>query len=130
MLSSFLFEFNKFPYPGIVVSPEQGLEVINYAQTSSKPSASITFQQTFVGTKPTPAVAAYTSRGPSSSYPGILKPDIMAPGSLVLAAWNPNIPSSVIGPDIELSSDFTTISGINVMSSCIGSCSSSKRHAP
>ncbi|WOG90708.1 hypothetical protein DCAR_0309952 [Daucus carota subsp. sativus] len=109
-----LFEFNDFPYPGIVITPKQGLDVIKYAQTTSKPSATITFQQTFVGTKPAPAVAAYTSRGPSSSYPGILKPDIMAPGTLVLAAWNPTTPTSSIGANIQLSSDYTAVSGTSM----------------
>ncbi|KAK1392452.1 subtilisin-like protease SBT1.9 [Heracleum sosnowskyi] len=109
-----LFEFNDFPYPGVVIRPKQGVDVIKYAQTTSKPTASITFQQTSVGTKGAPVVAAYTSRGPSSSYPGILKPDIMAPGTLVLAAWNPNVPSSLIGPNIQLSSDFTAISGTSM----------------
>ncbi|KAL1811334.1 hypothetical protein ACET3Z_021399 [Daucus carota] len=65
-----LYEFNDFPYPGVVIRPKQGLDVIKYAQTTSKPSASILFQQAFVGTKSAPSVAAYTSRGPSPSYPG------------------------------------------------------------
>ncbi|KAK1392453.1 Subtilisin-like protease [Heracleum sosnowskyi] len=105
---------NNFPYPGVVISPKEGLEVIKYAQTSLKPLATITFQQTFVGTKPAPAVAAYSSRGPSPSYPGILKPDIMAPGTLVLASWIPNNPTSSIGPNILLSSNFNAISGTSM----------------
>ncbi|KAL8128073.1 subtilisin-like protease SBT3 isoform X2 [Apium graveolens] len=109
-----LYEFNKFPYPGVVISPEQGLEVIKYAQTTSKPTATITFQETFLGTKPAPVVAAYSCRGPSGSNPSILKPDIMAPGTLVVAAWSPNVHSSIIWPNIELSSDFTAITGTSM----------------
>ncbi|KAL8128075.1 hypothetical protein AgCh_014866 [Apium graveolens] len=117
-----------FPYPAIVISLKEGLDVIKYAQTSSNPSATITFQQTFVGTKPEPAVAAYSSRGPSPSCPGILKPDIMAPGTLVLASWIQNDPSSIIGPNIQLCSDFKIISGTSM--ACLGCCSSSKRCTP
>ncbi|KAL1822153.1 hypothetical protein ACET3Z_008931 [Daucus carota] len=109
-----VYEFNDFPYPGIVITPNQGLDVIKYAQTTPKSSASITFQQTFVGTKPAPAVAAYTSRGPASSNPSILKPDIMAPGTLVLASWIPNAPASSISPNIQLSSDFNAVSGTSM----------------
>lgn len=48
------------------------------------------FQHTFVHKKPAPAVASYASRGPSRSVPYVLKPDVMAPGSIVLGAWLPN----------------------------------------
>ncbi|KAK1392449.1 Subtilisin-like protease [Heracleum sosnowskyi] len=109
-----VYEFNDFFYPGVVISPKEGLDVIKYAQSIARPSATITFQQTFVGTNFAPAVAAYTSRGPSPSYPGILKPDIMAPGTLVLASWIPNGPSSSIGPNIQLSSDFNAVSGTSM----------------
>ncbi|KAI8015168.1 Subtilisin-like protease SBT3 [Camellia lanceoleosa] len=109
-----IFEFNIFPYPGVVISPKDAPTLINYAQTVVQPTASIKFQQTFVGTKAAPAVATYTSRGPSPSYPGILKPDVMAPGTLVLASWIPNGYSASIGSNIVLSSDYVTISGTSM----------------
>lgn len=109
-----IFASNAFSYPGVVISPKDRAALISYAKTSSTPSASIKFQQTFVGTKSAPAVASYTSRGPSPSYPGILKPDIMAPGTLVLASWIPDDAAASIGPNIQLSTDFIPISGTSM----------------
>ncbi|XP_015167536.1 subtilisin-like protease SBT1.7 [Solanum tuberosum] len=109
-----IFEREEFAYPGVVISPENGAAVISYAKSSVNPVASISFQQTFVRSTPAPVVASYTSRGPSPSYQGILKPDIMAPGSLVLASWIPNVHAALLYPAIELSSEFTMISGTSM----------------
>ncbi|GMP45282.1 hypothetical protein CsSME_00013859 [Camellia sinensis var. sinensis] len=89
-----------FPCPGVVISPKDGSAVINYAKTSDRPWASMKFKQTTVGTKPAPAIASYSSRGPSQTYTGILKPDLVAPGSLVLAAWIPSNSVALIGSNI------------------------------
>ncbi|KAG5078432.1 hypothetical protein JHK82_057127 [Glycine max] len=98
-----LIERRRLFTPSIVISPNDAKSVIKYAKSAQKPFASINFQQTFVGIKPAPAVAIYSSRGPSPSYPGILKPDVMAPGSNVLAAFVPNKPSARIGTNVFLS---------------------------
>lgn len=66
--------------------------VINYAQSDPTPMANIRFKETMFGTKPTPIMPGYPSRGPARSNPNIQKPDIMAAGSLVLGAWIPNKP--------------------------------------
>ncbi|KAK2984150.1 hypothetical protein RJ640_022662 [Escallonia rubra] len=100
------FLFYTLYYPGVVISPKDALALVSYVERHAKPTASIRFQQTIVGTKPAPAVASYTSRGPAPSYPGILKPDVMAPGTLVLAAWVPNRAVAAIG---------TRITGLQVL---------------
>ncbi|XP_057506637.1 subtilisin-like protease SBT3 [Actinidia eriantha] len=109
-----IFEYSYFPYPGVVISPKDASTLIDYAKIGDIATASIEFQQTIVGTKPAPAVSTYTSRGPSPSYPSVLKPDVMAPGTLVLAAWIPGSPASRIGANIELSSDFNIVSGTSM----------------
>ncbi|KAK6130821.1 hypothetical protein DH2020_035433 [Rehmannia glutinosa] len=108
------FEFSDFICPGVVITPKDAQIVIDYATKSLRPIASITFQQTLLGTKPAPVVASYTSRGPAPSYPGILKPDIMAPGSLVLASWIPNTGTASIGANLALTSDFVAVSGTSM----------------
>ncbi|XP_058089076.1 subtilisin-like protease SBT3 [Magnolia sinica] len=107
-------EFASFSFPGVVINPTDGKKLISYVENDDNPTVSLKFQQTIVGTKPAPFVAAYTSRGPSWSYPGILKPDILAPGSRVLAAWIPNAPVARIGSRLILSSDFNIISGTSM----------------
>ncbi|KAF3452418.1 hypothetical protein FNV43_RR02851 [Rhamnella rubrinervis] len=86
---------NKFTCPGAVISPKDAYDVINYVESSENPTVSIKLQETFLSTKPAPLAAVYTSRGPSPSYPNILKPDLMAPGTLVLAATVPSTAGGV-----------------------------------
>ncbi|KAL8030050.1 hypothetical protein ABFX02_14G262600 [Erythranthe guttata] len=106
--------FSDFTFPGVVIGTIDAPIVIDYATKGFKPSASISFQKTIVGTKGAPYVASYTSRGPAPSYPGILKPDIMAPGSVVLASWIPNTQTASIGTNIALTNDFVAVSGTSM----------------
>lgn len=106
--------FSDFPNPGVVLSTKYQQEVINYALTSQSPSASISFQKTILESTPAPAVSDYSSRGPAPSCPGILKPDILSPGSLVLAAWIPDVPVSSIGSKIGLSNDYILETGTSM----------------
>lgn len=108
-----IFSSNSFPYPGVVISSKDASAVIKYAK-GVEPTATIRFQQTIVGVKPAPAVADYSSRGPAYSYRGVLKPDVMAPGTLVLAAWVPDTVQASIGNDLLLTTDYTAISGTSM----------------
>ncbi|XP_047164459.1 subtilisin-like protease SBT3 [Vigna umbellata] len=101
-------------FPSIVISAKDAPTVIKYAKSHKNPTASIKFQQTFVGMKPAPALAGYSSRGPSPNYPGVLKPDIMAPGSNVLAAFIPDSPAAEIGDNVYLPSDYNLLSGTSM----------------
>nr|GMD93821.1 subtilisin-like protease SBT1.9 [Ipomoea batatas] len=85
-----IFQGTYFDYPGVAISPEAAQILLNYTGGVSSPSASIKFHQTFVGIKAAPVVSSYTSRGPAPSSPGVLKPDLMSPGTLVLASWIPD----------------------------------------
>ncbi|XP_008811118.2 subtilisin-like protease 4 [Phoenix dactylifera] len=79
--------------PASHVTYADGLKIRAYIASSSKPTATILFQGTIVGTSPAPAMASFSSRGPSTVSRGILKPDITGPGVSIIAAW-----ASAIGP--------------------------------
>ncbi|KAH7690741.1 Peptidase S8 subtilisin-related protein [Dioscorea alata] len=89
--------------PASHVSYSDGLKIKEYINTSSKPTASISFLGTKLGTSPAPAIASFSSRGPSLASPGILKPDITGPGVNVLAAW----PFPVILGNVSIASEFS-----------------------
>lgn len=58
-----------------------------YADSSHNTTVSFFVKGTLIGTSPSPAVASFSSRGPSHASPGILKPDITGPGVNIIAAW-------------------------------------------
>ncbi|XP_059636708.1 subtilisin-like protease SBT3 [Cornus florida] len=103
-----------FYSPGVVISSKDAIAVIKYAESGNTPTASMKFQQTIIGTNRAPVVASYSARGPALSCPTILKPDLMAPGTLVLAAWIPNDPATTIGSNIGLSTDYNLLSGTSM----------------
>ncbi|XP_019186131.1 PREDICTED: subtilisin-like protease SBT1.9 [Ipomoea nil] len=109
-----IFRSTTFPSPGVFISPKEGKQVIKYAKTATDPKATITFQETIFGNKPAPTVAASSSRGPSPSYLGISKPDILAPGVLILAAYPPNSFAVNIGINIQLGTDYNLESGTSM----------------
>ncbi|RVW49781.1 Subtilisin-like protease SBT1.3 [Vitis vinifera] len=78
-----------FYMPFVAVSPKDGDLVKDYIIKSENPVVDIKFQITVLGAKPAPMVAWFSSRGPSRRAPMILKPDILAPGVDILAAWAP-----------------------------------------
>ncbi|XVE94920.1 hypothetical protein REPUB_Repub02eG0051300 [Reevesia pubescens] len=100
-------------FPAIFLEQKDGDTVLDYIKSNTDPKASIEFRKTFLGTKPSPTVTSYTSRGPSYSCPSVLKPDIMAPGDLVLAAWPPNVGVAFVNEDFVFS-NFNLISGTSM----------------
>ncbi|GLJ12664.1 hypothetical protein SUGI_0195420 [Cryptomeria japonica] len=73
--------------PAIGVGAQARKSILNYIKTNGAPSATIELMGTVVGTRPAPVIAGFSSRGPSFLSPQILKPDIIAPGVNILAAW-------------------------------------------
>ncbi|KAL5821696.1 hypothetical protein ACOSQ3_023578 [Xanthoceras sorbifolium] len=100
-------------FPAAFIGLRDGQTVIDYIQKSSNPTGSFQFQKTVIGTKPAPKIDSYISRGPFPSCPSILKPDLLAPGSLVLASWSPISSVTKIRSSL-LFNNFNLISGTSM----------------
>uniref|UniRef100_A0A0D6QUJ4 Subtilisin-like protease n=1 Tax=Araucaria cunninghamii TaxID=56994 RepID=A0A0D6QUJ4_ARACU len=73
--------------PASAVGKKTGDTIKQYIQSTPNPTGTILFKGTVLGVKPSPVVAAFSSRGPNIVNPEILKPDVIAPGVNILAAW-------------------------------------------
>ncbi|KAL6648908.1 hypothetical protein ACP70R_013132 [Stipagrostis hirtigluma subsp. patula] len=89
--------------PASHVSYAAGSKIAAYIKSTPKPTASITFKGTVMGSSPAPSVAFFSSRGPNKASPGILKPDITGPGMNILAAWAPSEMHPEFADDVSLS---------------------------
>ncbi|KAJ9560092.1 hypothetical protein OSB04_005252 [Centaurea solstitialis] len=104
-------------YPVLFLDLQSGKIVTDYIQKvdNGEAKASMKFPGTRLGTKPAPSVTSYSSRGPSPSCPVVLKPDLTAPGSLILAAWPDSIPAAYIQQEPPLLySKFNLLSGTSM----------------
>ncbi|CAK8560608.1 unnamed protein product [Lathyrus sativus] len=101
--------------PSIIINPINGKIVQSYIKShnSKSSTASISFKTTGLGVKPSPMVDSYSSRGPSKSCPYVLKPDITAPGSQILASWPINLPVANF-ENRDLFNKFNIISGTSM----------------
>ncbi|GJZ09493.1 subtilisin-like protease SBT1.7 [Tanacetum coccineum] len=104
-----------FNLPIVALEPKVGHKLRKYLISTKNASVSVKYGETVLGTKPSPQVAYFSSRGPDTRSPWILKPDLLAPGVDILAAWAPNRQSASIGDDYLLS-DYKLLSGTSMAS--------------
>nr|XP_010918674.1 subtilisin-like protease SBT1.5 [Elaeis guineensis] len=91
--------------PASHIGYSDGVKIKSYISASSNPTVSFIFEGTILGTSPAPAIASFSSGGPSLASPGILKPDITGPGVRVLAAWPFDVGPSTVnstGPTFNI----------------------------
>ncbi|GJN09858.1 hypothetical protein PR202_ga27904 [Eleusine coracana subsp. coracana] len=107
-------DYPSFTLPVVLVGQAQFQEILRYYNGSSHPVATI-FNSDTVFDAEAPVVASFSSRGPNLITPGVLKPDISAPGVNILAAWSPfSAPSS--GLDDVRTVPYNIISGTSMAS--------------
>ncbi|PQP94706.1 subtilisin-like protease SBT3.4 [Prunus yedoensis var. nudiflora] len=76
-------------FPCIEVDYEIGTRILFYIRSTRSPLVKLRPPKTFIGKPLSAKVAYFSSRGPNSITPAILKPDIAAPGVNILAATSP-----------------------------------------
>ncbi|KAH7653278.1 Tripeptidyl-peptidase II protein [Dioscorea alata] len=99
--------------PACAVGSDEGDAVKSYVASSSSPTATIVFQGTVVGVKPAPVVASFSGRGPNGLSPEILKPDLIAPGVNILAAWTDAVGPTGLDSD-KRRTEFNILSGTSM----------------
>ncbi|KAL6140601.1 hypothetical protein ACLB2K_058900 [Fragaria x ananassa] len=103
--------------PATAVAASTGDEIRKYitaaAKSKSPPTATILFKGTRIRVKPAPVVASFSARGPNPEAPEILKPDVIAPGLNILAAWPDKVGPSGI-PSDKRSTEFNILSGTSM----------------
>ncbi|XP_068339137.1 subtilisin-like protease SBT4.6 [Pyrus communis] len=80
--------FNVPLIPSTVLMDEDHDAVKSYMNSTRNPRANI-LRSEVIKDPSAPTVASYSSRGPNRFFPDIIKPDISAPGSEILAAYSP-----------------------------------------
>ncbi|KAL3623592.1 hypothetical protein CASFOL_032408 [Castilleja foliolosa] len=78
--------------PAVAFGVKYGDMIRKYISTYKNSTVVLSFGGTVVNVKPSPVVAAFSSRGPNTVTPEILKPDVIGPGVNILAAWPDNVP--------------------------------------
>ncbi|PON91082.1 Peptidase S8, subtilisin-related [Trema orientale] len=99
--------------PTGIVSLEQGEKIKAYIRSVANPTATIIQKGMKLGVQPSPKVAAFSSRGPNGVTPQLLKPDVIAPGVNILAAWTGALAPTELAQD-KRRVNFNIISGTSM----------------
>ncbi|CAB4321724.1 unnamed protein product [Prunus armeniaca] len=99
--------------PATLIGFKESVHLKAYINSTRRPTARIVFGGTVIGKSRAPAVAQFSARGPSYSNPSILKPDVIAPGVNIIAAWPQNLGPSGL-PEDSRRGNFTIMSGTSM----------------
>uniref|UniRef100_A0A7N0UVF7 Subtilisin-like protease n=1 Tax=Kalanchoe fedtschenkoi TaxID=63787 RepID=A0A7N0UVF7_KALFE len=99
--------------PAVAVGKKVGDMIRVYVRTDPNPTALLSFGGTVLNVRPSPIVAAFSSRGPNTLTPQILKPDVVGPGVNILAAWSEAIGPSGMEKDVR-KTKFNIMSGTSM----------------
>lgn len=105
--------------PAVAVGRAVGDQIREYAASDPNPTAVLGFRGTVLNVRPSPVVAAFSSRGPNLVTKQILKPDVIGPGVNILAGWSEAIGPSGLPQDTR-KTQFNILSGrVFTFSLCI-----------
>ncbi|KAK4373587.1 hypothetical protein RND71_008971 [Anisodus tanguticus] len=78
-----------YTLPSATLGYKEAIELVSFIKSNANPTARfVRRKDTVVGKKErAPIVASFSSRGPNVVVPEVLKPDLIAPGLNILAAW-------------------------------------------
>jgi subtilisin family serine protease len=98
--------------PAVAVGKKAGDMIREYVRSDPNPTALLSFGGTVLDVRPSPVVAAFSSRGPNLVTPQILKPDVIGPGVNILAAWSDAVGPTGLEKDTR-KTQFNIMSGIS-----------------
>ncbi|XP_056176939.1 subtilisin-like protease SBT1.8 [Syzygium oleosum] len=99
--------------PTAHIGAKAGNVIRQYARTDRNPTALVTTGTQAFNVRPTPVVAAFSSRGPYFQSMQILKPDVIGPGVNILAAWPDNL-TTTESNILKRTATFNIISGTSM----------------
>ncbi|CAI9787845.1 unnamed protein product [Fraxinus pennsylvanica] len=99
--------------PATQINYTDGVAVFAYVNSTKHPQGLITAPKVVLNKKPAPFMASFSSRGPNTVTPEILKPDITAPGVNIIAAYSEGV--SPTGEELDKRrTPFSTASGTSM----------------
>ncbi|KAI3955664.1 hypothetical protein MKW92_018492 [Papaver armeniacum] len=101
-----------YPMSATQLSGKAGEYVKSYFNSTRNPVATILKTESIRNDR-APMVASFSSRGPNSIIPDIIKPDIMAPGVDILAAFSP-VPNPSDFTNAAWSVNYNILSGTSM----------------
>ncbi|KAL2329068.1 hypothetical protein Fmac_022495 [Flemingia macrophylla] len=99
--------------PACAVGANEGDAIKKYASSATNPTATLYFKGTVLGIRPAPVLASFSARGPNALNPEILKPDLIAPGVNILAAWTDAVGPTGLDSDTRRT-EFNILSGTSM----------------
>ncbi|ERN15827.1 subtilisin-like protease SBT1.2 [Amborella trichopoda] len=100
--------------PATLIGYREAVALKKYITSTKNPRARILFRGTIYQRNfRAPGVALFSSRGPSTTNPTVLKPDVVAPGVNILAAWPDNLgPTGLLEDTRQV--NFSVLSGTSM----------------
>ena len=99
--------------PGLSITESAANKLRAYISDTKDPRATMIFRGTQIGVKPSPVVASFSSRGPNPESVYVLKPDVIAPGVNILAAWPDDVAPTDL-PSDSRRTEFNMASGTSM----------------